>query len=394
MQTVVANSDGNESPHVVTLLRLSNDLLRRRWVLAALVMGCAIGAALVRLLQPRTYTSTASFVSETASPLSRPAGMGTPPLPTIGGTRLGRGVANSSSSLNRLGAPPTPLSSAPPVPPLDPGFYWRLLQSHALLVAVAGSGFRIPGPTGVRVGTAADLYELPAGPAAARIEDAARRLSRELAVDYSVTANVFTVRVRTFDPAFARAIVERVLEEVMATNRRMADARSEATLAFLGRAVADARGELLAMQNEFARFLSSNRAYVRSSPVALEFRRRDVEILEKRRQYADLALQFEQAKLDRSRATQIIRVVQRPEIPSRPDPRGVGRATVAGAIGGFAVALLALLTAGHVARLRAAGSDELRTLEREWRSGWRRRGATHARPGASAAVSMGSGEER
>jgi len=389
MHAVTSDVKNGGSPHVVTLMGLSNDLLRRPWTVVALVLGCAIGSALVRLLQPRIYTASASFVPETAVPLGEDMGVGLPALSGLGSFGSARGAAGSSRP-QLLDAPSAPLPSAPPVAPLAPSFYWNLLHSRELLLAVAGSRFEIETPTGVRAGTAADFYGLPAGPAATRNEDAARRLDRELEVDYNALTNVLTVRVRTVDPAFARAVAERMLAEVMATNRRMADDRAKAKVRFLTQAVADARSELLVAQNGFARFLSSNRAYLPSSPVALEFRRRDADVLEKRRTYGDLALQLERAKLDRSRAMQIISVVERPEVPSRPDPRGTARGAMAGAIGGFAVALLVLLTSGHLARLRAAGSDELRALTLEWRSG--RRGWSERN--ASTASGLGSGQER
>ena len=99
-------------------------------------------------------------------------------------------------------------------------------------------------------------------------------------------------------------------------------------------------------------------------------------------------LQLERAKLDRSRATQLITVVSRPEVPSRPDPRGVVRTTIAGAVGGGALAVLLVLTSAHLRRLRAAGSGDLAVLEAEWRAALRRRSRQrHASSTASTAPS-------
>jgi hypothetical protein len=393
-QAVASDTAGGKSPHVVSLLGLSNDVLRRPWVFASLVVGCAIGSALVRLIQPRTYTSTASFVPESAIDLGERGEAGLSLPVGAGAIQPALGAVVPSSRLLSTGAVPARLASAPPVKPLDPGFYWDLLHSRALLVAVAGSRYAIETPVGVRVGTAADMYELPAGPGAARTEDAARRLDRELEVDFSIKTNVLTVRVRTFDPAFARAVVERMLTEVMATNRRMADDRAAAKIGFLARAVADARRDLVVAQDDFARFLASNRSYVPSSHVALDFHRRDAEVLESRRHFADLSLQLEQAKLARSRDLQVVSVVQRPETAAQPEPRGIARAAIAGGVGGLAVALLVLLTSGHLARLRAAGSVELQALALEWRTGRRRRAASPAPASASTAGRIDSGQER
>jgi uncharacterized protein involved in exopolysaccharide biosynthesis len=268
---------------------------------------------------------------------------------------------------------------------LDPSFYWGVLHSRGLLVEVAASRFTIETASGVRTGTAADLYDLPPGPPAARIEDAARRIDREMEVTYDEKSGILTLTVRTFDPAFARALTQRLLDAVSATNRRMADTRAEAQIAFLTRAAADARTELRVAEDEQARFIASNRAYAPASRLALEFQRHDTEVRDKRRSFGDLAMQLERAKLDRSRVMQVISVVQRAEAPSRPDPRGLLRAGIAGMVGGAATAVLLILTLGQLERLRAAGSDELRALAQQWQTR-RRRAPAHAHPNTAGII--------
>ena len=60
--------------HYVTLLQLCNDVLRRFWTVAAIVVFCAAGAALLSLARPRTYTSVASFVPEARQSLPSEVG--------------------------------------------------------------------------------------------------------------------------------------------------------------------------------------------------------------------------------------------------------------------------------------------------------------------------------
>src|SRR5215204_346946 len=84
MQAVTSDVKNGGSPHVVTLLGLSNDLLRRPWTMVALVLGCAIGSALVLLLQPRIFTASAAFVPETAVPLGEGVGVGLPAVSGLG----------------------------------------------------------------------------------------------------------------------------------------------------------------------------------------------------------------------------------------------------------------------------------------------------------------------
>ena len=359
-------ADRASPPHYVTLLGLCNDVLRGRWTLAVLVVCCAIAPTVVRLVEPRTYTARASFVPDAVRPLE---GAQAP----LSGLDLLGGAARQSGSSRTLVPTAGGFSAAlpvngPPIEPLDTAFYSILLRSPAFITAVAGSQFTFATPGGTRTGTAADAYGLPPGPTERRLDDAARRLAREIESTSNDSSVLVRLSVRTFDPQFARSATERLLEALLAQNRRMADARAAAQVADLTRATQEARSELTVAQAEFARFLASNRAFVDASPVALEFRRRDADVVEKRGHYADLALQLERARLDASRAGQLIAIVERPETPVRPDPRGVARTFIIGGVGGAALAVLIVLIGAHLRRLRASGFDDLAALEAEWRS--------------------------
>lgn len=359
-------ADRASSPHYVTLLGLCNDVLRGRMVVASMIICFALGAALFRLAQPRTYTARASFTPDVVRPVASARG-GLSALGGVGGAAL-RFDPSRTMQLPQAGITSQIPASTAPIEPLDPAFYWSLMHSREILLAVAGSRFSIATPTGARTGSAADVYALPPGPAGPRLEDAARRLDREMEVTFDDPTGVLTLSVRTFDPQFARAVAERMLDALREQNRRMSEARGDAQVLSLTRAMLEAREELRVAQNGFAGFLASNRAFLSTSWLALEFHRRDAEVLEKRQQYSDLAVQLERAKLDQARATQFISVVARPETPSGPDPRGVLRATVAGAVGGAALSVLIVLVSAHVRRLRAAGYHDLAALEDEWRA--------------------------
>ena len=375
-------------PHYVTLLQLCNDVLRRFPIVVALVVSCAAAAALLRWARPRTYTSVASFAPEARQPLSVDGADLSLAAPTGQGSLGGR---SSTTRRPTIGGAAVRLPTVAPTQPLDPAFYSNSLGSREVLLAVAGSRFSIPMRTGTRMGSAADLYGLPPGPARSRTEDAARRLSRDMEITYDGRTSVITVSVRTFDPHFSQAVAARLLDVLMERNRQMADSRAESQVAFLTRVAAEARRDLTIAQSRLAAFLEANRAYVPASRLALTYRRLDSDVLEKRRQYADLALQLERAKLDRSRATQLITIVSRPEVPSGPDSRGFVLATIAGAVGGGGLALLLLLTGAQLRRLRASGFGDLAALEADARAVLRR--ASKTRDAGSTAATSWSGTE-
>lgn len=383
MDSQVGDGMHARDPHQVTLLQLCNDVLRRRWSFVAVVAFWSVGSAVVRLAQPRSYTSVASFAPETARP---EAPLATSASPSLAGLPGGGPTLRSLNALELLplGTRSTALMPREPTAPLDPAFYYQLLGSRQVLAAVAESRFTIRTPTGVRIETGTDLLGVPAGAPLERIDEAARRLSRGVEIRYDGKTNVLTMWVRTHHPDLSRAVAERLLAALTELNRRISNSRAEAQVAFLTRAVAEARSELRVAEDKLARFLESNRAFVPASRIALEYQRRDADVLATRRRHADLALQLERAKLERSRVTQMILVVGRPETPALPDSRGLVRATVAGAVGGVALALLVLLTSAHLARLREAGSAPLSALSSAWRDLRGRRAADAARTLSSA----------
>jgi uncharacterized protein involved in exopolysaccharide biosynthesis len=92
--------------------------------------------------------------------------------------------------------------------------------------------------------------------------------------------------------------------------------------------------------------------------------------------YVTLAQAYEQAKLDEVRNTPVITVVEEPEAPVRPDPRGVVTSGILGGLAGVAVGLAIAFARravrGREARDEVAEFRELRAelladVKRPWR---------------------------
>jgi uncharacterized protein involved in exopolysaccharide biosynthesis len=335
--------------YYLTLLSVCNDLLRRRVLVAMLVFLSAATALLVVLARPRTYTSSASFVSEIASP-------------------------------RRDREPAFPAREPQVTQPLDPEYYVTLLLSQDLLQAAARTTYTISTPTGRRSGTLADLYGLPPSRNDARMDEAVRRLRRAVELTFP-GARIIVVNVRTFDAHLAQSIAARLLELLMEHNRNAARTRAEAQVAFLTSATEEAREEMLASQDRFARFLSANRAFVSASPIALERDRLQAEVITREENYRSLAGALERARAHDTRVTQVISVLDHPEAPPEPDPRGLVRSTLAGAIGGAALAILVVTVGAQVGRFKASGLEELSELSARWRAAVRIHGATRDQMG-------------
>jgi uncharacterized protein involved in exopolysaccharide biosynthesis len=318
------------SPHQVTVFRVFGDLLRHRRLVATSVLLSAAGAGVLASARSRTYTSVASFVAE------------------WGTTVPGNGVMRADL-------------------PLDPRYYGTLLQSRTLLTAAAASRYVISTPAGRRQGTVADMYELAGQNEDARLDAASRRLWSDIEVTYRTTG-VVVMQVRTFHPELSQQIARRLLELLGEHNRKISSARTDAQVTFLTRERARAQAEVRTSEDRLVQFLSGNRFFVESSPLALTLHRLQAEVREKRAVYASLTEQIERARLQGDRGAPTLSILEEPELPPRPDGRGVIQAIVAGGIGGAALATLLVLVASYVGRLRSFGSDELSELGRRWRA--------------------------
>jgi len=320
----------SSSPHQLTLYRVFGDLLRRRRLVATSVLLSAAGAGVIASARSRTYTTVASFIAESGA--------------TVPGGAVSR-----------------------PELPLDPLYYGTLLQSRTLLTAAAASRYVISTPAGRRQGTLADLYDLAGQSREAGIDAAARRLWSEIGVTYRLTG-VVVMQVRTFHPELSQQVARRLLELLGEHNREISTSKTNAQVTFLTSARDRAQGELRTAEDRLVRFLSGNRFFVESSPLALTRERLQADVWDKRDVYSALAEQLERARLQGARGAPTLSILEPPELPARPDRRGVIQAVIAGGIGGAALATLLALGASYIGRLRSFGSEELSELERRWRT--------------------------
>lgn len=306
---VPADADASSPPSALALLAV----LRRRWrLLVLLPTAVALAAGATRLLRPRSYAATATFIPQTS------AG----PRSAISGLAAQFGVSVGSAE-----------------PGQSPQFFSELVRSRTILERVASTPLaeRPGGPAR----PLADALAVPAGTAAERLEGTIETLTRMVVAGADVQTGMVRVRVTAPTPELARGVADRVLAELNAFNLERRQQRAAGDRQFSEERLAELRAELGVAESRYASFRRANRS-VEGSPElqALEDRlARDVQF--RQQVYTSLAQAYEQARLDEVRATPVISVLDEPALPTRAEPRGAATLAVIAWVATFTFAAFA-----------------------------------------------------
>ena len=323
-----------------------------RWmVLGALVAGVSVFARRTR------YTSSAAFVPQTSdasrSNLANLAGQFGLAIPTNGNTQ-------------------------------SPEFYVRLLKSRELIGAVVRDTFAVAELGGQRMAFL-DLFDVDGADAPRRYEKAAAILSSATSASTVKGIGVVDLTVTTRWPSVSRAIVQHLLDGVVAFDRTTRQGQASSERKFIETRLAQVRVELRHAEDSMAQFMEANR---QSNSPELSFQkdRLQREVSFQQALVTSLAQALEDARIREDRDTPVIVLVDPPSLPSLPDPRGAVKAVSLGALVGAALAISVAALVEVVQQKRARGDLDIALLLRAW-SEWRgaflrrfRRGASIAAP--------------
>lgn len=321
----------------VSLLRIGTAIMRHR----ALVLGVsALAFALVvtrLLVAPRVYTTESSFVSQSDNAMS-----------SFSGLAAEFGVA-------------LPIGE----PGRSPEFYASLITSRQILGAVVDTPFVLPDIGSVML---VDFYESSGETPALRRDEAILELEGDLETAVDATSGTVGVKVTVADAVLALKINERLLDLVNQFNLHTRQSQAAMERRFTEGRLEEVQRELRAAEDRQEAFLQRNRDYQNSPQLLFQFERLEREVSLRQQLYTVLAESFERAKIDEVRDTPVITVVERPELPARPDRRGLIKwglvALILGFIGGTVIAL----SREAVHRSQTEEKAEFEELAELWRS--------------------------
>src|SRR5215207_98485 len=325
----------------LSLLSALNVVLRRRSLVIGITGLVVVSIVALTLLRPRSYTSSASFMPQTTR------------SPTGGG---GGGIA-AQLGLSMLTADATQ----------SPAFYVDLLTSRGILDSMVMTRFRVQTDSGVVEAPLIDLLKAKGKTPARRREAAILALQRSVHADPSLKTGVVTFSVRASDPALAKQVADRMLQLLNAFNLRRRRTQASEERRFAEERLNQARSELRVAEDRLQTFLQRNRVYEHSPELRFEEDRLSREVNMRQQLYTSVAEAHEQARMDEVRDTPVITVIEQPNVPARPDPRGLLKWLVVGLLVGLGLSLGLAFVRELVGRADVEPGSEVEQFRLLWR---------------------------
>jgi uncharacterized protein involved in exopolysaccharide biosynthesis len=167
-------------------------------------------------------------------------------------------------------------------------------------------------------------------------------------------------------PGLSFGIASRLVTLVNEFNLETRQSRAAAERTFIEGRLAEAEDSLLAAETRLEAFLQSNRQFENSPELLFQHDRLQRQVARNQEVVTSLAQGYEEARVSEVRNTPVITVVEPPEIPLKPESRGL---LLKGALG--------LALGGMVGLFWAFGSEMMRREEdrdsetyREFRNLW------------------------
>ncbi|MGQ0765574.1 MAG: hypothetical protein ACT4OZ_07910 [Gemmatimonadota bacterium] len=335
-----ADARGREPP-TSALAIILGFALRHRWPVIFIPILVTVALATSSLFGPRSWTAGAAFI---------------PQAPSTG--------VNLTGIAAQLG-----LNLGTPGDAQGPLFYAEVLRSRAILHPVVETTYTVTSDTGVFQGNLTMWYGAGGDSPQARTELAARWLNESIGVNTGLRTGIVRYSVRTTNPQLSYRIAESLLERLNAFNLSGRQSRATQEREFAARRLGEARGELRALEDRLAGFLSRNRAFTATNALSFEEERLRRDITFKAEVVATLAEAHERSRLDEIRDIPVITVLEQPMVPGMPDSRGIVRLFLVGLLTTMALGIIGVLAIGAVrnVRMRRAGGTETSGREVGWR---------------------------
>ena len=257
----------------------------------------------------------------------------------------------------------------------SPAFYVELLHSREILGTVVDARYDFATDTGRVRGSLIDLYHQPGQTTAQRREATIQALDESIKANPGLKTGIVRFTVVAPWPALALEVAQRLLAGVNDFNLNGRRSRAGAERRFVEERMGQARAELSTAEERLQSFLQRNREFVTASELAFRRNRLEREIQMRQQLYTSLAQSYEQARIDEVRDTPVITPIESPELPARPDRRGLLRKGLVTLLLGGALGVVLALASDSLARRRNVRDPEFLELEaragrlaRRWRS--------------------------
>ena len=314
----------------VSVLTLVNALLRYRSLILICALLTAASVIAWTLLRPRTYTSVALLMPQSNQMRPELAGL----------------AAQFGVSVARLNDPTQ-----------SPSFYVDLLDTEHILQQAVSSSYNVPGRAAAP-STLVTIYDADGDTDGERLDDAVRRLRKDMTASAVQRTGMVRVSVRAESPTLARDIIHRFIALLHTFNTETRQSRAAEERKFTEARLVERRDELRRAEERLQAFVERNRSFAGSPQLQFQHDRLAREVGMQQALYTAQAESHEEAKIEEVRAVPVFTVIDPPREPARPDSRRLLIKLVA-------ALALGLMIGGLLAFLRASldASRQLGTAE-------------------------------
>ena len=273
-----------------TVFSLLDDVASHLRLVLALSFGAAVATAVITLIMPVTYASSASFVPESQSQQRLPA--------SLAGLATQLGV--------NIGGEP---SRSPP-------FYADLLRSREILERVLSA--KVQDPSGGRDSIEVyDLYRITGKTRELKLEDGIKALRSRITVAVDQRTNVVRLDVEARSPLAARDVARLLLQQLSAFNLDTRQNTARNRRQFVEGRVAATEQELRTAEDGLRTFYERNRQWQNSPQLRFEEQRLTRQVAVQQELYLTLRREYETARIEEVNNTPVLTQIDAPEIPGR-----------------------------------------------------------------------------
>jgi len=239
-------------------------------------------------------------------------------------------------------------------PSQSPDFYADLLLSRPIVKQVVETSYSTTDGGQRRQGTLVEFLDVGGSTPARRVEAAIKKLRGRVAVSKNLKTGVITLRVTTESPDLSRQVAQTFLDRVNSFNLASKRQRGVADQEFAQERMDSLMVELNRSEDRLAEFERRNRQWQDSPTLALDHDRLSRAVSIHQQIVVSFSQLYEQTRIEATRGTPVITVVETPEAPPLPDARMLVLKT-----------LLALVLGGVGAVVTALALDWYRQIRRE-----------------------------
>jgi len=329
-----ARAEPSRDPDQISLLSAAASVLRHRGLVVASVALCVLTGAALTLLPGRQYVVESAFMPQARKTASGLSGL----------------AAQFGLAMPSMEARESPL------------FYVDLLQSRAILGPLAETVYTVQSDTGIVRGNLMQLYRIKGKTSSLRRDAAIKLLEKNIVASADAKTSVINLEVTARYPDLALLLNRQLLELLSRFNLESRQSQASAEKRFTERRLEEVKREYRAAEDRLQGFLQRNRDYRNSPELAFQFERLSRDVAMRDQVYRTLAEAYEQAKIEEVRDTPVFTVVEPPELPVRPRPRGWFKIGLLSLLIGLALGVALAVARDLVAGSRMGRREELQEL--------------------------------